>query len=263
MITKRDKLFESVRKIKKDNNTWYCAKDVANVLGYDTNSNLSGIFSHLREDWKGIISNNTPGGKQQMLYISREGLNFFLERSKKEIAREFQEWLAGPVLTSIEDIGGFIDPDRANEFTNPDTIRQIIEISNTRTRELEEANKRANTAERFLKTAKEEIEFDNVSIHDLKRIIDASDSEAKRIADQATFEAQAYKREKDIAWERIDSLQSNLSKADQRISYLESKLSENNIAYSDTHPKVEMCRVVDNTHKKTNIMDIINGYKGE
>ena len=238
MITKRDKLFESVRKIKKDNNTWYCAKDVANVLGYDTNSNLSGIFSHLREDWKGIISNNTPGGKQQMLYISREGLNFFLERSKKEIAREFQEWLAGPVLTSIEDIGGFIDPDIVNESTlSIDNMRRIIEISNTRTRELEEAN-------RFLKTAKEEIEFDNVSIHDLKRIIDASDSEAKRIADQATFEAQAYKREKDIAWERIDSLQSNLSKADQRISYLESKLSENNIAYSDTHPKVQMCRVV-------------------
>ena len=40
----------------------------------------------------------------------------------------------------------------------------------------------------------------------------------------------------------------------------------NGIFYSSGAPKVtekkRMCHIVDNTHKKTNIMDIINGYKG-
>ena len=228
--------------IDENNNKHYCVIDILKALDYDIR-NISKTIEAIPDKWSHTEKFRITGkdGKtyiRDLLFISREGLHLFLERSTKPKARDFQEWLAGPVLTSIEDIGGYIDPDIVNESTlSIDNMRRIIEISNTRTRELEEAN-------RFLKTAKEEIEFDNVSIHDLKRIIDASDSEAKRIADQATFEAQAYKREKDIAWERIDSLQSNLSKADQRISYLESKLSENNIAYSDTHPKVQMCRVV-------------------
>ena len=240
--------------IDENNNKHYCVIDILKALDYDIR-NISKTIEAIPDKWSHTEKFRITGkdGKtyiRDLLFISREGLHLFLERSTKPKARDFQEWLAGPVLTSIEDIGGYIDPDIVNESTlSIDNMRRIIEISNARTRELE--------------YQRDQMEFYKQSYEDTSRILNATDSEAKRIADQATFEADAYRREKDRAWDKIGSLEVKNRDLTQRISYLESKLSENNIAYSDTHPKVEMCRIVDNTHKKTNIMDIINGYKGE
>ena len=240
---------------------WFIGKDICDYLEYNRANDA--IKEHVSptntrhfsygDICKGLAENpiglNHPNrnsiANKGMLCLTEQGVYELTRFSRMPKADKFYEWIHNRVLPNIRQTGTYMTPNTAmTVYNNPEKIKEIIEENTRITRELDTRTRELEEANRFLKTAKEEIEFDNVSIHDLKRIIDASDSEAKRIADQATFEAQAYKREKDIAWDKVGSLQVKNSDLTQRISYLESKLSENNIAYSDTHPKVEMCRVV-------------------
>lgn len=49
----------------------------------------------------------TPGGEQEMLTLSEQGLYFFLGRSDKPRALPFQKWLAGEVLPAIRKTGKY------------------------------------------------------------------------------------------------------------------------------------------------------------
>ena len=103
----RDEIFEgyNIRISEEDNNTWYCAKDILDCLGYkNVSANIVNIFNFIPDKWihnKRFVVNLKDGRQQyrEMLAISREGLHLFLERSTMPKARDFQEWLAGPVLT--------------------------------------------------------------------------------------------------------------------------------------------------------------------
>jgi len=90
------------------NTPWFVAKDIAEALGYarfDSNLLLS-----IPETWKGKNPIRTPGGQQEVLALSLEGLFFFLNRSDKPAARPFQEWVNGKVLPSIHKTGGYSVP---------------------------------------------------------------------------------------------------------------------------------------------------------
>lgn len=77
------------------------AKDVAEALGYAKGSNPTRLFQTVPEEWKGVKRIHTPGGLQDMLTLTEQGLYFFLGRSDKPAALPFQKWLAGEVLPSI------------------------------------------------------------------------------------------------------------------------------------------------------------------
>lgn len=84
--------------------TVFIAKDVAEVLGYKWQSAL---VSRVPGNWKGVIPINTLKGKQSLIFLSEEGLYFFLSRSDKEKAIPFQKWIAGEVLPSIRKTGKY------------------------------------------------------------------------------------------------------------------------------------------------------------
>jgi prophage antirepressor-like protein len=52
--------------------TVFCCVDVSKSLGYETNP--SRLFAHVPEGWKGVYPIHTPGGPQQMLCVTLEGL---------------------------------------------------------------------------------------------------------------------------------------------------------------------------------------------
>lgn len=81
------------------------AKDVADSLEYRWNG--SPVIAHVPDEWKGVRSVLTPGGSQELLTLTEEGLYFFLARSDKPKARPFQKWLAGEVLPSIRKNGSY------------------------------------------------------------------------------------------------------------------------------------------------------------
>lgn len=89
--------FGQVRVIMKDGEPWFVAKDIAQALGY-ASTNMTTVFQAVPEEWKGSNPIATPGGMQDMLIISEQGLYFFLGRSDKPKALPYQMWVAGDVV---------------------------------------------------------------------------------------------------------------------------------------------------------------------
>jgi prophage antirepressor-like protein len=98
----------NVRVVDQDGGPWFVAKDVAEALGIRWDG--AGTVGHVPEEWKGVGSVPTPGGKQELLTISEQGLYFFLGRSDKPKALPFQKWIAGDVLPTIRKTGGYSKP---------------------------------------------------------------------------------------------------------------------------------------------------------
>lgn len=100
----------TVRTIHDENGEiWFVAKDVAVALDYApaTISNIDKTIGMVPEIWKARYRIPTPGGEQNMLCISEQGLYFFLGRSDKEKALPYQMWIAGEVVPSIRQTGSY------------------------------------------------------------------------------------------------------------------------------------------------------------
>lgn len=102
--------FGTVRIVERNDEPWFVAKDVLKALGYAEDYNPSRALQAVPEEWKGVQPIHTPGGMQEMLIISEQGLYFFLGRSDKPVALPFQKWLAGDVIPSIRKHGLYARP---------------------------------------------------------------------------------------------------------------------------------------------------------
>ena len=90
-----------------DGEPWWAAKDVLSSLGYADGYNPSRAIEHVPEEWRGVHPMHTLGGTQEILCLSEQGLYFFLGRSDKPSALQFQIWIAGEVLPSIRKTGQY------------------------------------------------------------------------------------------------------------------------------------------------------------
>ena len=98
----------TIRTINDNSQIWFVAKDIMNALEYSDTSTPAQIMQAVPEIWKGIKRIDTPGGKQDVLCISEQGLYFFLGRSDKPKALPYQIWVAGDVIPSIRKTGNYI-----------------------------------------------------------------------------------------------------------------------------------------------------------
>ena len=124
----RNAEFGAVRIVDVTGEPWFVAKDVARALGYPESSlrQLNNLFGHVPDKWKGRNWIMTPGGEQEMLIISEQGLYFFLARSDKAAALPYQKWVAGDVMPSIRRHGAYLTPARLEEaLLNPDTLIRL------------------------------------------------------------------------------------------------------------------------------------------
>lgn len=94
--------FGRVRVVECEGEPWIVAKDVCECLEL---TNTSQTLSYLDDDEKGIISNDTPGGKQEMSIISEPGLYSLILRSRKPEAKAFKQWIIHEVVPSIRKRG--------------------------------------------------------------------------------------------------------------------------------------------------------------
>ena len=93
-----------IRVLMRDGEPWFVAKDVCDCLEL---GNVSQTCSRLDDDERGIISNDTPSGKQEMLVVSEPGLYSLIGSSKKQEARAFKRWVNHEVLPSIRKTGSY------------------------------------------------------------------------------------------------------------------------------------------------------------
>ncbi len=99
---------EGIRIVFVDNEPWWVAKDVCEVL--DINWNGLPRILHVPEQWRKVTSVVTIHGEKDAYILSEAGLFFFLNRSDKPKALPFQMWIAGEVLPQIRRTGRYSLP---------------------------------------------------------------------------------------------------------------------------------------------------------
>ena len=93
-----------VRTVEKDNDVWFVAKDVCDILGH---SNSRMAVQILDDDEKGVSKVYTPSGFQDMTVISESGLYTLMLRSNKDEAKPFRRWVTHDVLPQIRKNGSY------------------------------------------------------------------------------------------------------------------------------------------------------------
>lgn len=127
----------------KDNNPWFVAKDVCDILEIRTN-NLRTILdpdeiSELSNDYSIDIAQN--GGKSPLI-ITEAGLYGLVLKSRKPEAREFKRWVTHEVLPSIRKHGIYATETTIDQIlADPDFgIRLLTNLKNERAKRIEAEN---------------------------------------------------------------------------------------------------------------------------
>ena len=100
---------QEVRTVMFDNEPWFVAKDVADILGYQNGSR--DINRHVDEDDKLTSQVATAGQMRNQTVINESGLYSLILSSKLPQAKEFKRWVTSEVLPAIRKQGGFIRED--------------------------------------------------------------------------------------------------------------------------------------------------------
>jgi len=105
--------FGQLRTYRDEKGTlWFCAKDIADALGYSSTSTPAVLFQAVPDEWRCIKLFDSCNGIKQMLTLSEPGLYFFLGRSDKPKALPYQKWVAGEVIPAIRQTGEYKLPVR-------------------------------------------------------------------------------------------------------------------------------------------------------
>lgn len=96
---------QQVRTLVLDDQPWFGAKDVCDVLGL---ANSRDALKNLDDDEVMVSRIATPSrGRQQMQLVNESGLYNLIFRSRKPQARAFRRWVTSEVLPSIRRTGGY------------------------------------------------------------------------------------------------------------------------------------------------------------
>lgn len=117
--------YDSIRTVvDEEGNPWFVAKDICITLDI---KNTSQAMSYLDADEKGVITNDTHGGKQLMTTVNEAGLYSLILRSRKPEAKKFKRWITHDVLPSIRKTGLYATPQTAEMILNdPETMIDIL-----------------------------------------------------------------------------------------------------------------------------------------
>lgn len=78
--------------------------------------NSSQALSYLDPDERGLITNETPSGRQDMAVVTESGLYALIFKSRKPEAKRFAKWVRAEVLPSIRKHGAYMTPSRIEEI---------------------------------------------------------------------------------------------------------------------------------------------------
>ena len=94
----------TVQTVTKDGETWFVAADACAILEI---LNTSQALSRLDDDEKGLTTNDTLGGTQEVSVVSESGLYALIFSSRKPEAKVFRRWVTGVIIPSIRRTGAY------------------------------------------------------------------------------------------------------------------------------------------------------------
>ena len=130
-VSKSIRLFENtqfgnVRVIVEDGKPWFCATDVARMLGYDSNPQ-DAIRRHCKEGGcviRAVIDG--LGREQQTKFINEGNLYRLIASSKLPSAEQFESWIFDEVVPEIRRNGAYLTNAATDAlFSDPDTFAAL------------------------------------------------------------------------------------------------------------------------------------------
>ena len=117
--------FGQMRTVDVNGETYFVAKDVAEILGYiDT---YGAVRKHVDEEDKLVCQIDSAGQKRDVTIINESGLYSLIMSSKLPKAKEFKHWVTSEVLPSIRKHGAYMTPATIeNIIANPDFGIQLL-----------------------------------------------------------------------------------------------------------------------------------------
>lgn len=110
--------FGDVRTIAEDDEILFNAKDVCDALGYS--NARKAVNDHVYSEDVTKRYTPTESGKQEMNYVTEEGLYALIFGSKLENAKPFKKWVAG-VIKQIRQTGYYSLKEERNQFEEENT----------------------------------------------------------------------------------------------------------------------------------------------
>lgn len=107
---------QSIRTIDQAGEVWFVANDVCSALDI---SNPRQAITRLDDDERGVISNDTPSGSQELNIISESGLYSLVMSSRKAEAKQFKRWVTHEVLPTIRTTGRYEAPGATPDVGSP------------------------------------------------------------------------------------------------------------------------------------------------
>ena len=126
--------------IDDNNQPWFCAKDVCDILNLSETSNT---ISRLDDDEKLTRIVFASGQNREMWFVTESGLYNLIFQSRKPEAKKFRKWVTAEVLPCIREHGQYPAPmPKPVNHSNIDLLKdyeiallkEIIKVESTRTR---------------------------------------------------------------------------------------------------------------------------------
>ena len=113
-----------VRVVKIDEEPWFVAKDLCDVLEIKNSRDAMG---RLDDDEKGVVLTDTPGGKQKVTVVNEPGMYALVLGSRKQEAKEFKRWITHEVLPSVRKTGGYSSDTNAQLLSLQKSFDELTE----------------------------------------------------------------------------------------------------------------------------------------
>ena len=142
--------FGRVRVIEEDGNYLFCAKDVAEALGYAVPRKA--IYDHCRY----VLKRNVPHPQSetktvQMLFISEGDVYRLIVHSKLPSAERFERWVFDEVLPSLRRNGIYITDPLVKQFArDPDFAHAVVDALYEQTDRVNELAPKASYFDAFV-----------------------------------------------------------------------------------------------------------------
>lgn len=93
-----------IRVTDEDGEPWFVAKDICKALDIKWTSYT---LKSIKDDWKGVLKIDTPGGKQSVMIVNQTAAWKLAFRSKTKQAEAFTDWIAGELLPTLAQYGSY------------------------------------------------------------------------------------------------------------------------------------------------------------
>jgi len=127
---------------------WFVARDVCAILDL---AHVGSAVRNLADDEKGVRTEHTPGGPQQVAIVSEAGLYRLIFTSRKAEAETFRRWVTHTVLPAIRKTGSYsVAPANLPTEIDATMLRQIAAAMEAKDQKIAELEPKADLADTYL-----------------------------------------------------------------------------------------------------------------